>query len=222
MDDQKHKVLIVEDRGEIAARLSDAVIKSDGFEMIGVATTLERGLDLLFAQKPRIVLIDLGLPDGSGIELIRAISGYANESDQWICDALVISIFGDESRVVQAIQAGAKGYILKGGGLKTICDDIQSVIDGGSPMSPQIARHLLDMVKHVPNSANTDDPHIELTARETEILRAVAKGYKRREIGEKLGISAGTVGNHIHNIYRKLNVGSNMEAVALASKIGVL
>ena len=210
-----HTVLIVEDRDEIAARLRDMVKASPALEIVGVADSVDRGLQLLFDQRPRIVLVDLGLPDGSGVEIIRAVT-QAN----WTCDALVISIFGDEARVVEAIQAGARGYVLKSSGLDHINSDIQAVVDGGSPISPAIARHLLAMLKQrvTPETRET----LQLTARETEILQAVALGYKRREIGEQFNISTGTVGNHINSIYRKLNVNSNIEAVTQASRLGLL
>lgn len=159
----------------------------------------------------------MGLPDGSGVEIIKAIA-----QTDWICDALVVSIFSDEARVIEALQAGAKGCLLKSGSLQTIGDDVRSVINGGSPISPQIARHLLEMVRMSAIQKNDNTVLIELTNRETEILNAVAKGYKRREIGEKLGISTGTVGNHINNIYQKLNVGSNTEAIAQATRMGIL
>jgi len=209
-----HPVLIIEDRADIAVRLVEAVAAMDGIKLAGHATTLDQGLNMLFDLKPRVVLVDIGLPDGSGIEAVRACA-----SAGWLVDAMVVSIFGDEARVVEAIQAGAKGYILKGGRLEQIGADILTVLEGGSPISPSIARHLLAIVKEgTVTSAETSS----LTKRETEILRAVARGYKRHEIADQLGISAGTVGNHITNTYRKLKVGSNMEAVARASKIGVL
>ena len=210
-----YPILIIEDRAEIAARISDAVTKHDNLVVVGSASTVSLGLELLSDLQPRVVLIDLGLPDGSGVDVIRAVA----QAD-WDCDALVISIFGDEARVIEAIQAGAKGYVLKSGGLTSVCDDILAVIDGGSPISPSIARHLLTMLKRQAVSETT--PDFELTGREVEILRAVAQGYKRREIGLQLGISTGTVGNHINSIYRKLNVGSNIQAVVQATKMGLL
>ena len=212
-----HSVAIVEDRPEIAIRLKNAIEESNCLSFCGIAGDVDTGLKLLFERKPRIVLVDLGLPDGSGIEIIKAIS-----MSDWNCDALVISIFGDEARVIEALQAGAKGYVLKSGKLNDIGDDVLAVIAGGSPISPQIARHLLAMVNTHPASANHEDNKFDLTSREAEILDAVAKGYKRREIGEKLGISTGTVGNHINNIYQKLNVNSNTEAIAQATKMGLL
>lgn len=209
-------MLIVEDLTDIANGLQDAVATTDGITVAGMATTLDQGLNMLFDLRPRVALIDIGLPDGSGIEIIRACS----EAD-WTVDAIVISIFGDEKRVVRAIQAGAKGYILKGSEQRQIGDDILSVLSGGSPISPAIARHLLSIVK-MGREITLEGNGTQLTDRETEILQSVARGYKRHEIAKQLGIAEGTVSNHITNIYRKLDVGTNIEAVARASKIGLL
>lgn len=211
-----HSVLIVEDKPDIARRLRKVVKTTSGITLADCAGTLEQGLGMLYALKPRLVLIDIGLPDGTGIDIIRAVA----QAD-WRVDALVISIFGDERRVISAIQAGAKGYVLKGEDIDKVGEDILSVLDGGSPISPSIARHLLTVLKDA-NLEPTAPAESVLTERETEILKAVARGYKRREIAEQLGITAGTVGNHITSIYRKLEVSSNMEAVAHAARIGVL
>lgn len=211
-----HSVLIIEDRPDIADNLRAAVSATDGIHVVGVAGDLDRGLQLLFELRPRVVLVDIGLPDGSGVEAVRAAAGA-----DWQVDALVISIFGDESRVIEAIRAGAKGYVLKSGDLGGIGADIMSVLEGGSPISPAIARHLLAVLNDTSNAPAVEDTP-SLTTRETEILRGVSRGYKRHEIAAQLGIAPGTVGNHITNIYRKLEVSSNIEAVAIASKIGVL
>lgn len=209
-------VLIVEDRADIARRLQRVVESTSGISLAGIAESLTSGLEQLYTHHPRLVLIDIGLPDGSGIDLIRAAARVP-----WDCDTLVISIFGDETRVIEAIQAGAKGYVLKGQEMEKVGEDIIAVLEGGSPISPTIARQLLTVLK---DTAPTQADHASgvLTQRETEILKAVSRGYKRREIADQLGITAGTVGNHITNIYRKLEVTSNMEAVAQAARIGVL
>lgn len=216
VNNKSASVLIVEDRPDISQRLARVVDQTSGITLAGTAGTLGQGLESFFVLKPRLVLVDIGLPDGSGIDLVQAASAA-----KWRCDALVISIFGDEERVITAIQAGAKGYILKGQKFDQVGEDILSVLDGGSPISPSIARHLLAVLKDTAPEPQSPCDSI-LTQRETEILKAVARGYKRREIGEQLGISTGTVGNHITNIYRKLEVSSNMEAVAQAARIGVL
>ena len=215
--DTPSTVLIVEDKSEIAFRLKTAIDNTAGLLVCGMADDVDIGLNLLYRHKPRIVLVDLGLPDGSGIGIIKAAA-----EAKWTCDSLVVSIFGDEARVIEALRAGAKGYVLKGGKLSAIGEDVLSVIEGGSPISPQIARHLLAMVSLTGDGANDETTDICLTTRETEILDAVAKGYKRKEIGQKLGISTGTVGNHINNIYQKLNVHSNTAAIARATRMGLL
>ena len=96
------------------------------------------------------------------------------------------------------------------------------MLNGGCPISPQIARHLLTLVNDLKVQDDSNETAIHLTSRETEILRGVSRGYKRAEIGKSLGISIGTVGNHINNIYKKLEVTSNIEAVSLATKMGLL
>nr|WP_282563284.1 response regulator transcription factor [Gymnodinialimonas phycosphaerae] len=111
--------MIIEDRPDIADNLCAGVAATDGITVAVVAGTLDRGLQLLFEMRPRILLVDIGLPGGNGVDAIRA----AAQAD-WRVDALVISIFGDKARVIEAIRAGAKGYLLKGGHLAHIGEDI--------------------------------------------------------------------------------------------------
>lgn len=213
---EAYPTLIVEDRPETMWRLHKAVSAADELFVVGTANTLHEGIQKFDALRPRVVLVDIGLPDGSGIDLVAHVA-----KADWQADAMVISIFGDEDRVLNAIRAGASGYILKGSDLDQVGTDIMAMINGGSPISPAIARHVLNQL----TAAETEDvleSHTRLTLREAEILKAVALGYKRREIGERLGISEGTVGNHITRIYRKLNVTSNTEAVAQAARNGMI
>ncbi|MEJ8476930.1 response regulator transcription factor [Roseibium algae] len=211
-----HSVLIVEDQIHTAENLRNAVDACDDLQVCGVAYDLETAWAMFEAHKPRFVLTDLELPDGSGVEIIRAATDAI-----WTCDSMAISVFGDRQRSMDAIRAGAKGYILKSGSVADAGQQILSVIDGGSPMSPKIARYLLTLL--VPADAESPDTDLsQLTEREQQILSLVARGYKRREIAELLDISVGTVGIHINNTYRKLEVSSNMEAVARASRIGLI
>lgn len=212
-------VLIIEDRPDLLTRLAGTIAEAEGLRVAGRASTLAQGLRLLEELRPRILLVDLGLPDGSGLDAIAA-AGVAD----WEIDSLVISVFGDEGRVVEAIRAGARGYILKGGRLGDVAEAIYAVLEGGSPISPAIARHLLGIVqREVPASGGAGEgAKGVLTEREIEILQAVARGYRRREIAERLEISPGTVGNHINNIYKKLGVGSNTQALSRAARLGIL
>ena len=211
-------VLIVEDRVETAKRLASAVNQLPLFRICGIAHTRKQGLDDLARYRPRAVLVDLGLPDGSGVDIIRA----ADAAD-WPCDALVVTVFGDEARVIDAIRAGAKGYVLKNDRLEDIGHRLRTVLQGGSPISPQIARYLLALVPRGTSEDETRDlPNgINLTAREQDILRLISRGFKRQEVADKLQITLGTVGTHVNNVYRKLEVSSNTEAVAVANRLGL-
>lgn len=214
---QADRILIVEDQQEVLTQLTKTIEKIQYLEVCGTEGNLDTALTAFYKFKPRLVLTDLVLPDGSGVDIIKAASGA-----DWPCDSLVLSAFGDERRVLEAICAGARGYILKNSGTATIGEDIQTVLEGGCPISPQIAHYLLSLVKLHHTPSTMPEMRISLTDREIEILSEVARGYKRAEIGQKLGISVGSVGNHINRIYKKLEVGSNIEAVSKAKKMGLL
>lgn len=215
-DDRTAPVLIVEDRPQTAEQLRREIAACPDLCAAGVAYGVEEGLEALERLRPRIVLSDLGLPDGSGLEIVRAVARA-----DWPCEVIVVSVFGEERNVVDAIRAGARGYMLKFEALDRAVEVVQTVLAGGSPISPQVARHLLALVDRVPqDDVNGDAP--DLTPRELEILRLVARGYKRDEVAQRLSISISTVGSHINAIYRKLEVRSNIEAVALAGRLGLL
>jgi len=214
---QKYSVLIVEDHNHTAMRLSHSVKQHPELTVCNVASNLQCGLLFLQKHHPRIVLCDLGLPDGNGLDLIKAATRV-----DWTCDTLVISIFGDEQRVLAAIRAGACGYILKNSTNENIAQNILEVIAGGNPISAKIARYFLSLVNSVAPDEKPKTEGAVLTQREIEVLTAVSRGYKRAEIASDLSISLGTVGNHIHNIYKKLNVNSNIEAITEASKKGLM
>ncbi|WP_370204579.1 LuxR C-terminal-related transcriptional regulator [Pararhodobacter marinus] len=211
-------VLIVEDRTETAKRLAGAVDLLPEFRICSIAHTRQQGLQDLKRFRPRAILVDLGLPDGSGVDIIRAA-----ETADWDCDSLVVTVFGDEKRVIDAIRAGAKGYVLKNDRLEDIGNRLRTVLEGGSPISPQIARYLLALVPRGAAQDGSGDlpPGISLTAREQDILKLISRGFKRQEVADKLQITLGTVGTHINNVYRKLEVSSNTEAVAVANRLGL-
>ena len=210
-------VLIVEDRKQTAQRLENTIQRLPQFRVCQVTHTLAAGMRALKTRRPRAILVDLGLPDGSGVELI-----HAAEAADWQCDSLVITVFGDEARVIDAVRAGAKGYILKNDMPADLGRTLRAVLEGGSPISPQIARFLLSLVPQSPVLLDLEAPTFSLTAREQDILRLIARGFKRQEVAAKLHITIGTVGTHINNVYRKLEVSSNTEAVAMARRLGLV
>lgn len=217
MQEKTHSVLIVDDHEHTAARFGLSVSQDPCLSTCAIAFDLRSGLSLLAKHKPRVVLTDLGLPDGDGIEIVKAVTAA-----DWACDTLVISVFGDEERILRAIRAGAKGYILKNSPNEDIARDTLYVIAGGSPLSPKIARHLISQFAVRSPDKPLTKGAIVLTPREIEILNAIAKGFRREEIASALGIAIGTVGNHINNIYKKLEVSSGIEAISEASSLGII
>ncbi len=214
--DMTKRVLIVEDRDATARRLAKTIESDDSLSVVGVVHTVASALECLAREKPDVALVDLGLPDGSGIDVIAACA-----ASEWECLGVVISIFGDEERVIEAIRNGARGYLQKGARAPEILRSVKAVLAGGSPISPQIARYLLDELTRMPTERPKPERDV-LTQRELEILNDLAQGYRRREVAERLQISVGTVGNHVNNIYKKLGVNSNLGAVAKAGKMGLL
>jgi DNA-binding NarL/FixJ family response regulator len=158
---------------------------------------------------PHIVLVDLGLPDISGIDVIRKLKALNAE-----CNVLVVTTFGDEKTVTSALEAGADGYLLKGTALEELRRDIRFLQSGGSPLSPMVARKLLNKLQsHTTGAKPEVTGDTTLTRREQDILEMIAKGFSYTETSKICGIAAATVHSHLKSIYRKLEVHSKTEAV---------
>ena len=167
---------------------------------------------------PDVLLTDLGLPDGSGIDLIReTVRRYP------ATDIMVITVFGDEDHVLASIEAGATGYILKDSIPEEFVGLIKQLRAGGSPISPVIARQLLKRFKpHVASPEAVATVEAGLSARESEVLSLIAKGFSFSEIARLLNVSQHTVTTHVKKIYQKLAVHSRGEAVYEAGKMGII
>ncbi|MFZ0424421.1 MAG: response regulator transcription factor [Xanthobacteraceae bacterium] len=156
-----------------------------------------------------IALVDIGLPDISGIDVIRSLKSLHPE-----CNVLVITTFGDEKTVTSALEAGADGYLLKGTALEELKRDIRALRDGGSPLSPMIARKLLNRLQtRAADERAESAAETTLTPREHEILDMIAKGFSYAETSKICSISPATVHSHLKSVYRKLEVHSKTEAV---------
>ncbi len=212
---KNYTVIIVEDDPDVRERLSQLITDHENLELLASVGTMTDGLNALENFKPDILLTDLGLPDGSGIEIIQAIGTLRLD-----CETMVISGFQDENIVFRALAAGAKAYILKHDDSTKITDAILAMMKGGAPISPVIARLMLQKFQ-VPDQKKTDLPEA-LTERQIKILKLVSQGFSSKEIGEKLNISYYTVTTHVKNIYNKLQVNSRTEALYQANKLGLI
>jgi DNA-binding NarL/FixJ family response regulator len=218
-------VLVVEDEPVFLQRFCEAIEGEPALDLCGSARTVAAALALLDRQAPDVLLVDLGLPDGNGIDVIRhAKARHEN------CDILVVTMFDESRKVVDSIRAGATGYLLKDDSPGNIAAWILHVRAGGAPISPAIARQLLDIFRLSPvDIADAPLPVAEdrpaaslLSSRETEILRLVAKGLNFKEVALLLCISPSTVITHAKRTYQKLAVHSRGEAVYEAIQLGLL
>jgi DNA-binding NarL/FixJ family response regulator len=214
-----YTIVIVEDHEVTRARLTQIVADHPDLELGAAVGTLAGGRAALAAGRPAdVALIDLGLPDGDGIDLIREVRSRPAGPE-----VIVISVFGDEEHVVAAIEAGATGYLLKDSPSCDVGAAITDLLAGGAPISPAIARHLLQRF-HAPAPRTRDQPAGQelLTAREREVLEVLARGFTYEEAAQILSVSFHTVASHVKHIYGKLAVGSRSEAVYEATQLGIL
>lgn len=213
--------LIVEDDAAMQRRLMCLLggLDGSGVHEIGVAGSMAQAKAWFGLRIAHLVLIDIGLPDGNGIELIAWLQRHHPQ-----VAIVVVSAWADEETVVAALRAGATGYLLKEREDVELQLALQSIRRGGAPIDPFIARRILALLPATPaaDTAPAPDHAHALSERETEILRLVARGYSNREIAELTALSRFTVEGHTKAIYRKLAVGSRTAAVFEAKSQGLL
>lgn len=224
------RVLIVEDDPEMRDFFEGCVARSQALALVACVGTVKQAVACLDRQglKVDVLLTDLGLPDGSGLEVIQHA-----RSTHPACEALVISMFGDEDNVLASIEAGALGYIHKDAAPNDIAQTILDMKAGASPISPMIARRVLakyamlqaergvgNTVPHTATPPAADRP--TLSRREQEVLGLITRGFSYHEIAGLQGVSVHTVQTHIKNLYSKLAVHSKAEAVFEATRMGLL
>ena len=205
-------------------RFASALARDPRTQVVEKVRTGKDALSRLLLATPDVLLVDLGLPDVHGTEVIRFAARALPE-----CDIMVVTVFGDERNVTASIEAGATGYVLKDCSDGNLIACLLELRAGGSPMSPGIARIVLNKMRlgsraePTPKRSNEGaNPLSALTARETDVLRLLSRGYTYSEVGDQLGISVHTVGTHIKNSYRKLAVRSGTAAVTRAAELGLL
>lgn len=209
-------VYIVEDDQALREDFARAVSASPKLELLGVAASLQQALQEMQGGLPLdVLLVDLGLPDGDGTNLISVLPQWAPKAR-----ALVISVFADDWRVLNALSAGAQGYLLKDVGDEELVRSIVEVARGDAPLSPQVARYLL-RVFDPPGGRPAIKPGAEkLTPREAQILTLVSRGQRGPEVAAQLGLSLHTVNTHLRNCHAKLEAKNRVEALHRARVSG--
>lgn len=205
--------LVVEDMPAVRDGL--VAVLRDAYPGVHVeaAGSLREARVLLRTLRPDVALIDLGLPDGSGVQLIEQLS-----SDLPACPCVVTTIFADDVHLFPALRAGAQGYLLKDQPRARMVQALQGIVAGEPPLSPVIARRLLKVF-----APDTDaQPAARLSPRERETLTLIAKGFKLPDVAAQLGITRNTAADFVKSIYRKLNVSSRAEATLEAARLGLV
>ena len=203
-------VAIVEDNDTIREGLSALINGTIGYKSVGLFRDCESFLLKLPSMDVNVVLMDIALPGISGIEGVKQAKIIKPETD-----ILMLTIYEDSEKVFDALCAGACGYLVKKTPPSKLLEAIKEVFEGGSPMSSQIARQVITAFKET-KDLKTDKPEFELSAREKEVINLLAGGNNYQQIADQLYISVDTVRHHIKNIYKKLHVHNQSEAVAKA------
>jgi DNA-binding NarL/FixJ family response regulator len=211
--------LLVEDDAPVRERLAGIIRNWSDGELIADCATLAAATEAIRANAIDLLITDLKLPDGHGVQAIRFL-----RSTQPGAEAMVISALTDDQTVIEAIEAGATGYLLKDSDPINVIDAIKELLEGGSPISSTIARTIVRRLGGRPAAPNAarEDAGQQLTPREMDILWGIAKGFTYGELAERLQISKQTVPVHIKNIYRKLQANNRSEAVYEASRRGLI
>ena len=202
----KIRISVLDDLREVAESLMEIFNEEEDMECRKVYFNAEDAMNFLPSCPVDILIVDIGLPRASGIDAIRFLKAK--------CPAMqycMFTVYEDDDKIFNSLQAGAKGYILKGSSPDKILEALRELAQGGSPMSPSIARRVLDEFQKLQISQPTVP--LPLTPREQEVLKYLAQGMLYKEIGDIMGITHGTVKQHIHKIYDKLHVSNKTEAI---------
>lgn len=216
------RIYLIEDDRTVLKFVEAALLLRPDWRLVGHSDTYAHAHRMAPASAADVFLVDLGLPDGRGEDMLRQLSVAKPDAE-----LLVFTVFGDESRLIAALQMGATGYVLKGCSSEELVDAIEQIRDGGAPISPLLARMLLKKFRTPHDQRMLDDgaPRVDaptLSERETDVLKLVAQGYVNKEIAQRLGIGPSTVGTHIKNLYKKLAVHTRVQVVKVAQERGLI
>jgi DNA-binding NarL/FixJ family response regulator len=208
------RVAIIEDQREFREGLASLIDGSKGYCCTQRFGSMEEALDAMGRDLPDVALVDIGLPGLSGIEGTRLLKQRYPE-----LPVLILTVYNDDERIFAAICAGACGYLLKKTPAARILQHIREVSDGGAPMSPEVARRVLQVFRQFRPS---HEARYQLTAQEQRLLALLGEGHQYKTAAVELGITVNTVSSHLRHIYEKLQVHSKSEAVAKALRQGLI
>ena len=206
----KTGIVIYEDNNDFREALVQLINASENYTCSGAFYDCTNVIEDFRLLKPQVILMDIDLPNRNGIEAVHLIRNIDKE-----VKIIMLTVFDDNEKVIAAISAGASGYMLKKNSFEKLFDAIEEVTHGGAPMSANIAKLVL---QHIASYSSLVNEKYNLTLREKEILTRLVKGFSYKMIGASLNISFETVKTHIRNIYEKLQVHNQSEAVAKALK----
>ena len=210
------KVVIVEDIEIVRTGIDEIINSTPGFNSIGAFEDCESMLQEIVRLKPDVLLMDIGLPGISGIEGIKEVKKII--PDQTI---IMLTVHEDNEKVFEALLAGATGYLLKRTPSAQLLQAISDAAEGGSPMNANIAGKLINLLREIHKDQKASED-ISLSEREYSILQGIANGFGYKRISSEIFISVSTIRYHIRNIYKKLHVNSQAEAIAKALKKGLI
>jgi len=232
LEDSRIRVFVVEDQTKILKNQLRLLEGSPHLEIVGTALSGETALEEVAKLRPDVLLLDLGLPRMSGIDVTRRVKASYPE-----VEILIFTIFDEEDKVLEAVQAGASGYLLKGAPADKIVEAIKEVNAGGTVIQPNLARRLLrhfrvadpvaegtsSSLPNAPPPVESEEPQLRpLSEREKEILQLIAKGVSNSEAARLLSLSKATIRTHLEHIYRKLEVTNRVEAVTEGIRKGLI
>jgi DNA-binding NarL/FixJ family response regulator len=200
----KIRVGIVEDIEDIRNAIAALLIWDADFELVFTLGRAEEAVDTIPTLQPDIVIMDINLPGMSGIDCIKLVKPQCADTQ-----FMIFTIYENDENIFNALEAGASGYLLKKSSMPQIAEALKELSNGGSPMSAQIARRLVQRYQ----KDSSRGPAETLSTRENEIIQLLSTGLLYKEIAERLGITTGTVKQHIHRIYEKLHVSNKTEAI---------
>jgi len=202
------KVAIIEDRRETREGLASLIDSTQGYRCVDNFQSMEAALTSIGRRLPDVVLVDIGLPGMSGIEGIRVLKERYPKLLM-----LILTVYDDDERIFEALCAGAFGYLLKKTPSVRLLESIREVVDGGAPMSGEVARRVIALFRQV---RPPDQADYQLTPHETRLLKLLVDGHNYKTAAIELGVSVNTISFHMRHIYEKLHVHSKSEAVAKA------